>query len=275
MGRKLFCEVSPLAYHISIFKCRLIRRLKDIFNSKKVAKTKSDEKLPYLIYSHNSLIRRKLGNVDMQLQENKAANLKIAVPKISGILIKPKETFSFWSLVGSCSKLKGYKEGLIVEKGVTEKGIGGGMCQLTNLIHWMILHTPLDITEHHHHNSIDIFPDFNRQVPFGVGTSIMYNYLDYRFTNNTDITFQIITYVTDTYLFGEIHSDKTLDIIYHIDVEDEYFSYENDSYFRHNKIYRRLVDKSTDNTISKDLIMENKSKVLYDRKFIDKEKIRI
>lgn len=42
-----------------------------------------------LIKKSNSLIRRRLGNVDMQLQENKAINLSLATPKINHILIKP------------------------------------------------------------------------------------------------------------------------------------------------------------------------------------------
>lgn len=53
------------------------------------------------------------------------------------------------------------------------------MCQFTNLIHWLILHSPLDIIEHHHHNRFDLFPDHNKKIPFGTGTSIMYNYIEY------------------------------------------------------------------------------------------------
>ncbi|MDU6359766.1 MAG: VanW family protein [Clostridiales bacterium] len=58
-------------------------------------------------------------------------------------------------------------------------------------MHWMILHSPLTITEHHHDN-LDLFPDYGSQIPFGTGTSIHYNYLDYRFTNTTDNTFQLM-----------------------------------------------------------------------------------
>ena len=44
--------------------------------------------------------------------------------------------------------------------------------------------------EHHHHDALDLFPDYNRQIPFGTGTSIAYNYLDYRFKNTTNkVTF--------------------------------------------------------------------------------------
>ncbi|MCV4732570.1 VanW family protein, partial [Escherichia coli] len=83
-------------------------------------------------------------------------------------------------------------EGLTIAGNEASKGIGGGLCQFTNLIHWMALHTELDIVEHHHHDRLDLFPDYGRQIPFGTGTSIMYNYLDYRLKNNTSITYQIV-----------------------------------------------------------------------------------
>lgn len=103
MKRKLFCQISPTTYRISVQKCRCMRHLRDWTSGKKFAAEKSDEPLPMLIYRHKSLIRRKLGNVHMDLQENKAVNLSLAAPKVTGILIRPGETFSFWHLVGSLS----------------------------------------------------------------------------------------------------------------------------------------------------------------------------
>lgn len=138
------------------------------------------------------------------------------------------------------------------------------MCQFTNLIHWLTLHSPLDIVEHHHHDNLDLFPDFGRQVPFGTGTSIVYNYLDYRFVNNTDNTFQLIVYTTDKYLCGELQCDHTLPNSYHIHAEDEYFSKEDGIVYRNGKIYRSIVDKRTGNTIKKELIKTNHARVLYD-----------
>lgn len=189
--RKLFCQISPLTYRISALKCRTIRRVSNLFLQRRPANSKLQEPLPYLLCSHRSLIRRKLVGVDPILQDNKAINLSITAPKINGIIIRPKQMFSFWALVGACTKKKGYKEGLMLRNGSLEKGIGGGMCQMTNLIHWLVLHTPLTITEHHHHDGVDIFPDCDRTVPFGTGTSILYNYLDYRFVNNTDAIYQL------------------------------------------------------------------------------------
>ncbi len=262
--RKLFSEISPFTYKISVLKCRSIRHILNLFCLRKFAATKSNEVMPVLVYSHKSLIRRKLGNVDAYLQDNKAVNLSIAAPKVSNVLIYPGEYFSFWRLVGSCTKKKGYKEGLTIGNGQLGEDIGGGMCQFTNLIHWMILHTPMQIVEHHHHDGMDLFPDYGRQIPFGVGTSIMYNYLDYCFKNTTENVFQLIVYTTSEYLCGELRTDKELRYKYHIKVEEEFFSKEQDGIFRNNCIYRECFDKKTGKLLTKELIKRNHAKVMYD-----------
>lgn len=263
-SRMLFCECSPITYKISRCKCIVLRSLQDLVSAEKFARRRTAEKLPVLVYEHKSLIRRMLGNVDAQLQENKAVNLALAAPKVTGILIKPGETFSFWKLVGSPSRRKGYKTGLAIKKGEPSQGIGGGMCQFTNLIHWIVLHTPLDIVEHHHHDQMDLFPDYGRQVPFGTGTSIYYNYLDYRVRNNTDQPFQLIVYTTQRYLCGEIRTTQPLAFCYHIKCEDEFFSKEEETVYRNNKIYRITTDKKTGNIISKERIKTNHARVMYD-----------
>lgn len=269
MKRKLFCEISPLTYKISMEKCILTRNIKDLFSNENFASEKSEEKLPVVIYKHNSLIRRKLGNVNMELQENKAKNLSLAAPKISGIIIRPGETFSFWHLVKRCLEKDGYREGLTIAKGAPSSGIGGGMCQLSNLIHWMILHTDMEITEHHHHDQIDLFPDFKRVIPFGTGTSIMYNYLDYRFKNTTNLTYQLIVYVTDEYLCGELRADNRQDYKYHIQAENVFFSKEDDGVYRNGKVYREKNDCQTGKCIKKELIRVNHAKVCYDTSNIE------
>jgi vancomycin resistance protein YoaR len=48
------------------------------------------------------------------------------------------------------------------------------------------------------------YSDFGRQIPFGTGTSISYNYLDYRVRNDSDNTFQLRLWVDDEYLCGEL-----------------------------------------------------------------------
>lgn len=264
MKRRLFCEISPLTYAISEKKCIIMRSLKNLLGPAKLARTKQEEPLPCVISKHNSLIRRRLGNVDMRLQENKAVNLSIAAPKIDRVLIRPGETFSFWELVGKTSAKKGYQEGLTISSGQTRPGIGGGMCQMTNLIHWMILHSDLEIVEHHHHDRYDLFPDFQRKIPFGTGTSIVYNYLDYRFLNTTDRTYQLIVYTTPEYLCGELRADRPQKNKYHIKAENEFFSREDGIVYRNGEIYRLKVDGVTGEHIERKLIRQNHAQVLYD-----------
>ena len=264
MERKLFCEISPLTYAISRRKCIIERSIKNLLIFRKLAVRKQQDCLEYVIYRHNSLIRRRLGNVNMRLQENKAVNLSIAAPKISNILIRPGEIFSFWYLVGNTSAKKGYREGLTISSGKPGPGVGGGMCQMTNLIHWMILHSDMEIVEHHHHDRFDLFPDYKRMIPFGTGTSIVYNYLDYRFKNTTDRTYQLIIYTTDEYLCGELRSSKPQLNKYHIKAENEFFSRENGIVFRNGEVYRIKVDSITGNLLEKKLIRKNHAQVLYD-----------
>jgi len=271
MARRLFCEISPLTYAISVQKMRILRHVKNVTSLNKFAKIKG-KPLTILVYKHTSLIRRKLGDVNMQLQENKAVNLGLAVPKINGIIIKPGEIFSFWKLVGSCTMRKGYLEGGTISKGRVSSGIGGGMCQFSNLIHWMVLHSPLKVIEHHHHDGLDMFPDYGRKVPFGTGTSIMYNYLDYRFINDTAHDFQLIISINETHLCGELRVSEPLTKSYHILEEDSHFTKIDGVYYRKNTIIRQIIDKQTGNEISREILKKSHAKVMYDEKFIPDEK---
>ena len=264
MARKLFCEISPLTYRISTHKEILKRYIRDFIHRPRFARQKSVKALPVMVYRHRSLIRRQLGNVDMTLQENKAVNLSLAAPKVNGILIRPGEVFSFWHLVGSITARKGYKTGLTIKGGLPDSDTGGGMCQFTNLIHWLVLHSPLTVCEHHHHDGVDLFPDFGRVVPFGTGTSILYNYKDYRFKNETPYTFQLCIDMDDEYITGWLLCDHTLPQKVHIQTEDEHFSRENGAVYRNGKVYRRVIDTVTGNTVERKLIKTNHARVLYD-----------
>ena len=264
MPRKLFCEISPFTYRLSMEKEILKRHLKDFIHKIRFARERITDNLPVVIYRHNSLIRRRLGNVNMQLQENKATNLALAVKNIDGLLIRPGETFSVWKLIGRTTERKGYKEGLVIAKGAPGQGIGGGLCQLSNLIHWMVLHSNLTIAEHHHHDALDLFPDYGRQIPFGTGTSISYNYIDYRVRNDTSNTYQLRLWVDGEYLRGELRAVDPQPHTFHIHAENEYFSREGDVIYRNGQVFRDTIDATTGNVIESQLIRTNHARVMYE-----------
>lgn len=275
MAGKLFCQLCPLTYQLSTWRMQGNRWLSDraaaLTGRLRLAGHRA-EPLPVVVYAHRSLILRTLGGADPVLQQHKKVNLSLSAPKVDGILIRPGETFSFWHLVGRCSARAGYQVGLVIRSGQPDRGVGGGMCQFTNLIHWMALHSPLTITERHHHDGLDLFPDHNRQVPFGTGTSILWNYLDYRLTNNTGITFQLCVRVAGDYLEGELRASEPLPQSYHVFTEGEGFVREDGQVFRVGRVYRRTVDKRTGNTLSCDLIQQNHARVCYDPAFIAPER---
>lgn len=269
-----FCEISPLTYRIAVEKNIIQRRVQDALSPVKFAKERQTELLPVCIYTHNSLIRRTLGQVDKRLQDNKAVSLGLAAPLVNGILIRPGETFSFWKLVGRCTAKRGFLPGMVLHDGKPQEGVGGGMCQFTNLLHWMALHSDLTIAERHHHDGYDLFPDFGRQVPFGVGTSILYNYLDYRLYNGTEDTFQLLVESDGEYLRGQLRCSRRPEHSWHISCEEEYFSQEGGAWYRNNAVYRRRVNRSTGKTEEKLLLQRAHARVMYDEMYIDKNKIR-
>lgn len=269
MKRKLFCEIAPWAYRLSVEKCILARKLRDMSLRARFAREKQAEPLGVTVYRHNSLIRRKLGNTDLHLQENKAVNLALAAPKVNGILIHPHETFSFWRMVGRDDAAHGYKEGLTIAHGRPSSGTGGGLCQFTNLIHWMVLHSDLTIVEHHHHDGLDLFPDYHRQIPFGTGTSIVYNYLDYRFRNDTSNTYQLLVYTDGEYLRGELRAACPLPCAYHIHARDEHFTREGGVVYRNGIVERQVIDKATGKCLQCDVIRRNHARVMYDTSHLE------
>lgn len=270
--KKLLSQRHPIFYFLSVWVKRIRRRLTWIFDDKKYTSTKQSEKLGFRVKKHQSKLLKKLGDSDMILQHNKIDNLKIVTETINGTIIRPGETFSFCKSVGLPTKRKGYKLGMELSFGEARTGIGGGICQSSNLMHWLALHSPLTINERHHH-SFDPFPDNGRVLPFASGATVFYNYLDLQLTNNTDWTFQINLWLTDKLLEGEIRVNKELDFNYHVIERNHKFLKKGDKYFRTNEIWRTKNAKFKSGAlIEEELMFKNYGKVKYEPKEYQIEK---
>lgn len=262
-NKRLWSQRHPALYFISIWEKRIRRRIKWMVDHKTYTNTIEHTKLSFRVKKHQSKLLKKLGESDMQLQYNKIENLKLVVEKINGTLILPGETFSFCKTVGLPTKKKGFKKGMELSFGKPRPGIGGGICQSTNLMHWLALHAPLTINERHHH-SVDPFPDDGRVLPWASGAAVFYNYLDFQLTNNTEWTFQINLWLTDKCLEGEIRIDTALDFAYHIKEKNHRFEKVGDTYYRSNEIWRNKIAKFKSGAIlEEELISKNYGKVMY------------
>lgn len=240
----------------------MLRKLWWIKMHRLFARSFQKELLPYQYYSHKTILLRKLKDVDMWMQENKITNLKIAAQCLDGVIVRPGEVFSYWKLIGNPTRTKGYVEGMILKNGTFAPGVGGGLCQMSNLIFWMTIHTPLTVIERHRHG-FDVFPDSNRTQPFGSGATCYYPHGDLMIQNNTDDTYQLVIHVGEEYLEGEWRVASAP--IYRYEIEErnhqmrgEYWG----GYSRHNEIYQKQYDLDG-NLLSEKLVVKNSAIMMY------------
>ncbi len=227
------------------------------------AENLDNNRLPLEIFAHRTTLLRKLKDVDMWMQHNKVKNLKIAIQKINGLVIEPGQTFSYWRQIGKTTKRKGYVEGMILHNGTVVSGIGGGLCQLSNLIFWITLHSPLTVIERWRHG-YDVFPDVKRNQPFGSGATCGYPNIDLQIKNNTEQKFQLHFEINDTHLIGKWFSDKPINIKYEViekdhEIKGEWFG----GYSRNNKIFRKIIDIKTGKEKGEEFITENHALMMY------------
>lgn len=271
--RRQFCEINPLCYAIANQKEIAKRHLKNLLGRETFAKTVEREKLPCVVSSHSSRLIKRGPGIDPELQENKAVNIRLACAKISGTVIHPGEVFSFWGTVGKTTTRKGYRDGRVLVGGRIEAGTGGGLCNLGNTIHLLVIHSPLEVVEFHQHSDA-LAPDEGKRVPFSSGTSVCYNSVDYRFRNNTDQDVQLLVWCDQEKLYGELRCEREFPWRYELVEEEHRFQKEGEKFYRRSKIYRQAIDRATGEVIKKELILDNRSEVLYDYDLIPKDQIR-
>jgi vancomycin resistance protein VanW len=242
----------------------IVRRwLQWLYRHRQWAKHKSEGELAYCIITHQSVLLRKLKNADMQLQYNKITNLRIAADCINGIIIQPGQTFSFWKLVGRPTAARGYKQGLVLQSGKIAQGIGGGLCQMGNLLYWMVLHSSLTVTERWRHG-YDVFPDVNRTLPFGSGATLSYNYIDLQVTNNTANTYQLLIWLDEEFLQGALHCNQPEESTFHVTETDHCIQHQWwGGYTRHNKIWKNMTCKKT-GEVTSELVTQNHAVMMYE-----------
>jgi vancomycin resistance protein VanW len=222
-----------------------------------------DADLPVRLKQHGSLLLRELDADQMHLQHNKVTNLRLAAARMDGLVIAPGETFSFNRVVGNCTRRKGYVDGMRLSNGSAEPGTGGGICQLANLIHWMVLHSSLTVVERSEH-SFDPFPDRGRVLPWGVGCSIVYSYVDLVIRNDTEHTFQLRAHVGERYLHGQLRADQRPAHSFKVEARDEQFLRRGGQVFRRNQIWRRVTDRRTGAQVGEELVKANCALVVYE-----------
>lgn len=126
-------------------------------------------------------------------------NIRLTCNALNGTIVNPGEIFSFNDVVGEPTVEKGYQEATIIINHESEKGIGGGNCQVSSTLYNSILAVPsLVVIERHEHGKDVTY------VPEGKDAAVSYGSLDLKFRNDTGNKIRIYLATDDKSITAKI-----------------------------------------------------------------------
>lgn len=132
--------------------------------------------------------------------DSRKHNIKVSASKFHGVLIKPKEKFSFNEILGETGPQTGYLPALVIKDKKLIEEYGGGVCQVSTTIFRAAVNAGLKITERFAH----AFPITYYGSP-GFDATIYPPHPDLRFINNTPGHILMQAKIIDNNLFFELY----------------------------------------------------------------------
>lgn len=215
-----------------------------------------------MLAAHGSPLRREGLVHDEALQRGKEKNVARAAELLDGVVVGSCGVFSYHHVVGRPSRLRGFAVGLELHDAKPARGVGGGCCQVSNLLYWLALAGGMKIVERHRH-ALDLFPDAGRTVPFGCGATVFYNYADLRFENPLPCAVRVGLWIEDGFLRGELRAEAAVPWRVEIREEGHRFFREGDAWMRENRIRRRFLLPGG-GVLRDEEIAHNVARVLYE-----------
>jgi vancomycin resistance protein VanW len=216
---------------------------------------------PLVVAERSSPLKRAPTGAISAHTEEKTQNLRIATGKLNGLVIAPDEVFSFCRTVGKTTRREGYLPALELREGVLQAAMGGGLCQLSNLLFLLAVQINAETIERHRHH-LDLFRDVERTVPFGCGATVFYNYVDLQFRNSLPFPVLLETGVEGPLLVGRVRAAEPLPFKVSIVETDHRFFRRAGHVFRANRLWRH-VEWTDGREPTRELLFENECRVLY------------
>lgn len=207
MTRKRLTQQFPFLLPLRQFERKLFFYGHMRLDGNRYARTRADSLLPYETFFTTSPLLNYDSGFPMEYQFNKVFNLKLAADCVDRLVIRPGETFSFWQSVHRADRNVPYKDGLNLQDGQITGSYGGGLCQLSTMLYWLFLHTPLTVTERHAHG-LEQFPPTTHDLPVGTDATISEGWLDLKVRNDTPQTWQLLVNFDEENMYGAIRCNE-------------------------------------------------------------------
>ncbi len=200
--RKIIITKEQIGYKLNTDKLRgtIIKKVIDI--------DFSDEIIPIILikplYSYDDLskINTVLGSFETYFNSknyNRVNNIKLAASANTNILLNQGDIFSFNLNVKESNISKYLKEAPVIINGKQDKGIGGGMCQVSSTIYNAALYSGMNIISIKNHS----IP--SRYVEKGRDATVSGGIIDLKFSNS---------YKTPVFIYNQVIGNKIICTIY-------------------------------------------------------------
>lgn len=263
MGRKRLTEFFPFLLPLRRKQKIACFYWKMDHDHQRYATTQSAERLPYIQFECTQGLINPDSGYDIQYQYNKVHNLKIVSRRMHQLVLRPQETFSFWKLARGADRQTPYRPGLGLHDGKIVPVHGGGLCFMSELLYWMVLHTPLTVVEKHPHLVISLPPNPNASMPAGIDATIQEGWSDLKFRNDTDQTWQLILELSDTEIHAQMLCSEPPALDYQVSGSPLRYVRRHGKIWRHQTIQRTPIRRADRQKLPTEWLYESVSRIDY------------
>ncbi|WP_071027618.1 VanW family protein [Peptoniphilus raoultii] len=112
-------------------------------------------------------------------EQNRKDNIAKGASFFNGKLVRSGEEVSFNKTIGEITEETGFKTAGVIVNGEFDRGVGGGICQVSTTLYNALLRSDLEIIERSNHTRPISY------VPLGTDAAVASGYKDLIFKNNT------------------------------------------------------------------------------------------
>lgn len=230
-------------------------------DGRKYAAHMQERTMPFIQAQSSSPLYNRETGFDMKYQENKVFNLKLTAKKLDGMVIRQGETFSFWKAVRYADKEEPYRDGLTVVNGKMVTTSGGGLCQMSNLLFDLFLHSPLRVVERKGHGKKE-FPDPGTSL-VGMDATVSEGWIDLKVENRQPQAYQIKIDFDEERIYGFLRTEPEPDAEYEILNKNVTYVKKGGAIYQQADIYRKKNGRKQGTAGSEEKLYRNCCEIAY------------